>query len=74
MKVRANSQMNAVLGANAESPERVSVPCPSVLFASLRDGFKEVDGCVVPREFEGGTIWSARRLRVDNQDDETGFE
>jgi hypothetical protein len=57
-----------------ESPEGVLVPPPSALFASLRDGFKEVEGCVVPREFEGGTIWSARRLRVDNQDDETGFE
>ena len=33
-----------------------------------------MDGCVVPRGFESGTIWSARRLRVDNQDDETGFE
>jgi hypothetical protein len=40
----------------------------------LRDGFKEVDGCVVPKDFEGGPIWSVDRPCVYNRDDETGFE
>ena len=74
MKVRANSSMKALLGAHAEAPEDISAPCPPDLLADLRDGFKEVQGCIVPKGFEGGPIWSATRPRVDNQDDETGFE
>ena len=74
MKVRANRSMKALLGADAEFPERVSVPCPSALLAELEDGFKELDGCVVPKRFENGPIWSAGRVRADNQDDETGLE
>jgi hypothetical protein len=74
MEVRANSSMRALLGADAVAPERVSSPCPSTLMSELRDGFKELDGCVVPENFEGGSVWSAARPRLNNQDDETGFE
>ncbi len=42
--------------------------------ASLSEGFKEVDGCVVPSSFNSRGIWSGHRPRTDNIDDATGFE
>lgn len=74
MEVRANISMRVLLGPDAEAPERVSAPCPPTLVSGLRDGFKEADGCVVPQRFEGGPIWTSDRPRVNNRDDETGFE
>ena len=74
MNVRANRSMKELLGADAESPQRVRSECPRALAAELRDGFKEVDGCVVPKLFDGGPIWSTIHPRVDGQHDETGFE
>lgn len=66
--------MKALLGVDAEFPELISIPCPPALVTDLEDGFKELDGCVVPKKFESGPVWSADRPPIDNQDDETGFE
>jgi hypothetical protein len=74
MNVRASSSMKALLGVDADRPECIRVPCPAGLAAGLRSGFKEVDGCVVPASLQSESIWSTARPRVNNQDDETGFE
>jgi hypothetical protein len=74
MNVRANRSMKGLLGVDAGRPECIRVPCPAGLAADLQSGFKEVDGCVVPGSFESDSIWSTARPRVNNRDDETGFE
>ena len=62
------------LGGDPEFLEPNSLPVPDILVSQLAEGFKEVDGCVVQSSFESEQIWSDRRRRKDNQDDETGFE
>jgi hypothetical protein len=74
MDVRANGSMKALIGADANAPERISLPCPPALVADLQDGFKELDGCIAPKQFDSASIWSAGSVRVANRDDETGFE
>lgn len=74
MGVRTNRQMLELLGGDPEFHEPNTEPVPELLVAELRDGFKEVDGCVVPRSFQASSIWSETRLRKQNVDDETGFE
>src|SRR5579859_2937530 len=74
MSVRTNSQMLDLLGGDPEFHEPNTEPVPESLVAELRDGFKEVDGCVVPHCFQDSSIWSQTRPRTDNIDDETGYE
>jgi hypothetical protein len=74
MIVRTNRAMLELLGGDPEFFEPNFLPVPDVLVSQLTNGFKEVDGCVVPSSFESEQIWSDRRPRKDNHDDETGFE
>jgi hypothetical protein len=74
MGVRTNTQMLELLGGEPEFHEPNIEPVPELLVAELRDGFKEVDGCIVPRSFPASSIWSETRPRTDNIDDEMGFE
>jgi len=66
--------MRDLLGEEAAHPERIDVPVPASLMQTLRDGFKEIDGCIVPGNFQKSSIWSTERPRIDNRDDETGLE
>jgi hypothetical protein len=66
--------MLELLGGDPEFHEPNIEPVPELLVADLRDGFKEVDGCVVPYSFQDSSIWSETRPRTDNINDETGFE
>lgn len=72
--MRTNLQMLELLGGDPEYHENNIEPVPELLVAELRDGFKEVDGCVVPRSFHASSIWSETRPRTNNIDDESGFE
>lgn len=74
MIVQTNQSMRDLLGEEAAHPERIKVPVPSALIQTLRGGFKEIDGCIVPVDFQKSSIWSAERPRIDNRDDETGLE
>lgn len=74
MRVRTNWQMLELLGGDPEFHEPNIEPVPELLVADLRDGFKEVEGCVVPYSFQDSSIWSETRPRTDNINDETGFE
>jgi hypothetical protein len=47
---------------------------PESLVGRLSEGFREVDGCVVPTSFQASSIWSEKRPRTNGVDDETGFE
>jgi hypothetical protein len=66
--------MLEILGGDPEYYEPNTEPVPELLVIELRDGFKEVDGCVVPYSFPASSIWSTARPRTPNIDDETGFE
>ena len=72
--MRTNRQMLALLGGDPEFHEPNTEPVPDSLSKGAREGFKEVDGCVVPRSFEAISIWPEKRRRANNADDETGFE
>jgi len=61
-------------GRDPEFHEPNTEPVPNSLANRAREGFKEVDGCVVPRSFEAISVWSEKRPRANNADDETGFE
>ncbi len=74
MTIAANQHMKDLLGADATHPERIQMPVPNALTETLEEGFKEVDSCIVPASFPQEAIWSPARPRVDNLDDETGFE
>ena len=74
MIVRTNSLMTTLLGGNSEFGGPGSGPVPEALLAQLKEGFKEVDGCVVPGSYEAASVLSERRPKTDNIDDETGFE
>jgi hypothetical protein len=74
MAARTNSYMLDLLGADPEFHESNSAPVPESLINKVSEGFKEVDGCVVPSSFPSISIWSESRKRTDNVDDETGFE
>jgi hypothetical protein len=74
MAVRTNSQMLRLLGGDPEFHEPNNEPVPESLVEELRQGFKQVDGCVVPCSFQATSIWSETHPRVNDLDDETGFE
>ena len=74
MAARTNRQMLELLGGDPEFHEPNAEPVPASLVDGLSEGFKEVDGCVVLRSFQATSIWSEARPRVNNVDDETGFE
>ena len=74
MNVKTNQSMRDLLGEEAAHPEGVDVPVPTALVQTLCDGFKEIEGCIVPADYETNNIWSAERPRIDNRDDETGLE
>jgi hypothetical protein len=74
MATSTNKQMLELLGGDPEFYEPNSEPVPAVLVGKLKEGFKEVDGCVVPRSFQARSIWSEKRPRANSVDDETGFE
>jgi hypothetical protein len=71
---RTNRQMLELLGGDPEFHEPNTEPVPELLVNKLSEGFKEIDGCVVPLSFEATSIWSGSRPRVNNVDDETGLE
>ncbi len=65
--------MLELLGGNLDfEPDSERVPLE--LISKLDGGFKEVDGCIVPSSFRNVSPWPDRRQKVDNIDDETGFE
>ena len=66
--------MLALLGGDPDFHEANTEPVPDSLVNEASEGFKEVDGCVVPRSFEATSIWSEKRPRANNADDETSFE
>jgi len=66
--------MLELLGGDPEYYEPSILPLPESLRLQTEQGFKEVDGCVVPRSFEPFAIWTKDRPHVVNQDDETGLE
>lgn len=66
--------MLGLLGGDPDFYEPNSEPVPDALVRELSEGFKEVDGCVVPSSFQAATIWSEKRPKTTNVDDETGFE
>jgi len=74
MGVRTNRQILDLLGGDPEFHEPSVELVPELLVAEMRDGFREVDGCVVPYSFQDSSIWSDARPRTNNLDDETGFE
>jgi len=74
MAGRTNKQMLELLGGDPEFYEPNSEPVSESLVGKLREGFKEVEGCVVPQSFQERSIWSETRPRVNNVDDETSFE
>jgi hypothetical protein len=68
------ASLRDLLGEDAGHLELINVPVPAALIETLHDGFKEIDGCIVPTDFSQSSIWSSKRPRIDNRDDETGFE
>ena len=74
MSVRTNRFMLELLGGDPDFQEPNAEPVPPSLVSVAMEGFKEVDGCVVPRSFQATSIWSEARVKTDNIDDETGFE
>ncbi len=74
MNVRVNQAMLRLLGGDPEYFETSTLPIPEALLERTEQGFKEVDGCVVPMAFGPRSIWSSERPHIDNRDDETGFE
>jgi hypothetical protein len=74
MNVRTNKAMLELLGGDAEYLETSILQIPEPLRRQTEEGFKEVDGCVVPTSFTPSAIWTDNRPRVLNEDDETGFE
>ena len=53
MAVRTNRQMRELLGGDPEFHEPNTEPVPESLIDELKEGFKEVDGRVVPLFFSG---------------------
>lgn len=74
MNVRWNQAMLSLLGRDPEFLEPSSVSIPAPLSDWATQGFKEVDGCVVPSSFPSTSIWSSSRVKTENIDDETGVE
>jgi hypothetical protein len=66
--------MLELLGGDPEFFEPNAEPVPESLVGKLVGGFKEANGCVVPSSFQATSIWSEARPRINNVDDETGFE
>jgi hypothetical protein len=66
--------MLELLGGDPEFYEGSSIPMPPELEACATNGFKEVDGCVVPSSFNRLAIFTEDKPRIPNQNDETGFE
>lgn len=71
---RTNSHMLKLLGGDPEFHEPNCEPVPESLVNNLGEGFKVVDGCVVPASFQPAFIWSEQRPKTNNIDDETAFE
>ena len=74
MGVRTNREMLELLGGDPDFHEPNLEPVPESLIDKVRDGFKEVDGCVVPRSFRASSIWAGTHQKENGIDDETGFE
>ena len=74
MSPRLNNAMLELLGGDPDFHEPNCEPVPASLVDELTEGFKEVDGCVVPNSFQEASIWSETRPKVDLSDDETGVE
>ena len=66
--------MLELLGGDPEFYEMASIPMPLELEASVTEGFREVDGCIVPKSFTLPLILSEAKPRSANQHDETSFE
>jgi hypothetical protein len=66
--------MLELLGGDPEFHEPNSEPVHDSLVGKLSEGFKMVDGCIVPRSFQATSIWSGERPKTNNIDDETAFE
>ncbi len=67
-----------MLGSLVETPEFWMSPTPSRcqnhLSNSVSQGFKEVDGCVVPNSFQQSAVWFDARPKTIGNDDETALE
>jgi hypothetical protein len=74
MSLRWNQAMLTLLGGDSEFVEPSSVSMSVALTGCIVQGFKEVDGCVVPSSFASTSIWNSARRKIENIDDETGVE
>jgi len=61
-----NRKLRALLGASADSLESIAHPLPGELLDELRVGFKESNGCVVPK--------NCSPFKIEVNEDETGIE
>ena len=66
--------MLGLLGADSELHEQNSDLIPQRLIDELRQGFREVDGCIVPRSYACQSIFTETHPRINNIHDETGIE
>ena len=75
MQVRVNGKMLALLGGDPEFYEMSSLDVPEDLKSYFAQGFKEIEGCVIPRRFEMHPTWQTYLGRLQaGHDDETGIE
>lgn len=56
MKVRTNQMMNKLLGPEAIHPDRIIVCVPDKMLDEIRNGFEEIDDCVVAKGWFGASI------------------
>jgi hypothetical protein len=63
-----NQKMACLLGANADNPADFIGPVPSELLAELKEGFEEVQGCILPRDPD------QTPFEIEEGNDETGIE
>lgn len=67
MKIRSNHLMKDLIGAEAIHPESIPVSVPEKMLDEIKSGFKEIDGCVVTKDWSGKSIGK-------KGEDETGTE
>lgn len=67
MRTKVNQVMVDILGPDALYPDRVSAPVPEKMRDEIKNGFEEIDGCIVAKGWFSAPIDKAG-------DDETGTE
>src|SRR3984893_4912045 len=70
MLARTNRRKLELLGGDPDFYEPNSEPVPDLLVGKLKEGFKKVDGCVVPSSFAAPSISTTE----SGCGDETGLE